>query len=140
MTGKRFLKQIREIELIIDTYEEEYEILMSRLTSTTVKPKEVNVMSSKEDTLPEDIEELIELKKKINKSINEYAKMKIDAKMMVDQIENFLYQSVLIKYYFQHKTLEQISCEIDKTYQWTCELRDRALDEFEKIFQKNSVT
>lgn len=137
MTGKEFLKNIKRADLIIQTMQEDIDFLWTKLTSTTAKPKEVNVMVTKEDLMPETIEKIINLRKEINEKIDEYVDMRTEAKRMVDQIEDYNLQAVLIKYYFQNKTLEQTSVEIDKSYQWTCELRDRALLEFEKIFSKN---
>lgn len=137
ISARAYLEQVRSMNLIIQTYEDELDMLMTRLTSTTSKPKDVNVMSSREDTLPDDIEKLIELKKKISENLNRFAKQRIEADAIINQIPDYRYQSVLIKYYFQNKTLEQVAVEMDKSYQWTCELRDRALVEFGKILKKN---
>ena len=123
---------------IINSYEDELDVLMTRLTSTTSKPKDVNVMFSREDTLPENIEKVTLLKEEIKKRLDEFAKMRIEADTYLRQIDDFRLQTVISKYYFQSKTLEQIAVEIGKSYQWTCELRDRAVEEFEKIMKKSS--
>lgn len=137
MDGKKFLRKIRDIDTVINAYEDELDCLMARLTSTTSKPKDVNVMSTKEDHTPEDIEKMIELKNQIRDTINQYAEMKMKAKLILDKLSDYRHQTVLIKYYFQHKTLEQIAVEMDKSYQWICELRERGLEEFDKIFKKS---
>ena len=137
MDGKKFLIQIRDMNSIINSYEDELDVLMTRLTSTTSKPKDVNVMFSREDTLPENIEKVTLLKEEIKKRLDEFAKMRIEADTYLRQIDDFRLQTVISKYYFQSKTLEQIAVEIGKSYQWTCELRDRAVEEFEKIMKKS---
>ena len=137
MDGKKFLIQIRDMNSIINSYEDELDVLMTRLTSTTSKPKDVNVMFSREDTLPENIEKVTLLKEEIKKRLDEFAKMRIEADGYLRQIDDFRLQTVISKYYFQGKTLEQIAVEIGKSYQWTCELRDRAVEEFEKIMKKS---
>ena len=136
MDGKKFLIQIRDMNSIINSYEDELDVLMARLTSTTSKPKDVNIMFSREDTLPENIEKVTLLKEEIKKRLDEFANMRIEADTYLRQIDDFRLQTVISKYYFQSKTLEQIAVEIDKSYQWTCELRDRAVEEFEKIMKK----
>lgn len=137
MDGKKFLIQIRDMNSIINSYEDELDVLMARLTSTTSKPKDVNVMFSREDTLPENIEKVTLLKEEIKKRLDEFAKMRIEADGYLRQIDDFRLQTVISKYYFQGKTLEQIAVEIGKSYQWTCELRDRSVEEFEKIMKKS---
>ena len=137
MDGKKFLIHIRDMNGIINSYEDELDVLMTRLTSTTSKPKDVNVMFSREDTLPENIEKVTLLKEEIKKRLDEFAKMRIEADTYLRQIDDFRLQTVISKYYFQSKTLEQIAVEIGKSYQWTCELRDRAVEEFEKIMKKS---
>ena len=61
MSGKEYLWKIREMSEVVKTYEEEYETLMSRLTSVTYKQKDVNIMKSKEDFFPETVEKMSEL-------------------------------------------------------------------------------
>ena len=115
MDGKKFLIQIRDMNSIINSYEDELDVLMTRLTSTTSKPKDVNVMFSREDMLPENIEKVTLLKEEIKKRLDEFAKMRIEADGYLRQIDDFRLQTVISKYYFQSKTLEQIAVEIDKS-------------------------
>lgn len=137
MNAKKYLGQIRELDKMIDTYQAELDVLWAKLTSTTVKPKDVNIMVSKEDTTPESIEKVISLREKINGMIDKYVDMKNEALESIERIDGINVRVVLISYYFQRKTLEQIAVEMDYTYQWTCELRNRGLVEFEKNFKKN---
>lgn len=138
MTAKEYLEQIRDLDKLITTYQDEIDVIMAKLTSTTVKAKEVNVKSSKEDKTAETIEKLILLKEKVNNYIDQYADMKEFATKVVNCIEPLQTRIVIIKYYFQAKTLEQVAVDIDRTYQWVCELRDRGIKEFEKNAKKFS--
>lgn len=136
MSGKEYLWKIREMSEVVKTYEEEYETLMSRLTSVTYKQKDVNIMKSKEDFFPETVEKMSEIKDIYFDALNEYAKMRIYADRTIRQMQDHRHKAVLIKYYFQHKTLEQVAEEMDISYRWVCDLKDMALKEFEKKFKK----
>lgn len=137
-----FLLKIRELSKIVSSYEEEYETLMSRLTSVTYRLKTVDVMKSKEDTFAETVEEMSNAKGLFIDKLNEFAKMRIEAEEYVRQVEDFRHQTVLIKYFFQHKTLEQTAVDMDMSYRWVCDLKDVAVKRFEKIYEnskKNSI-
>lgn len=137
ITGKEYLLKIKDLANIVKAYEEEYETLMARLTSITYHAKDVNVMSSKEDRMPETIEKMSQAKLMLSDKLREFASLRIEADSMVRQIEDFRLQTILVKYYFQGKTLEQIAVDMDMSYRWICELRDEAVLEFNKIFKKN---
>lgn len=132
MTAKEYLYQLKDVDNLINTYQEEADMLMTRLTSTTQQIKEVNVLSSNQNNFEETIAKVIDLRNEINKQIDRYVDMKIQARKTVERIQPLKYQTVLIKYYFQNKTFEQTAVEMEKSYQWVCELHGRALQEFEK--------
>jgi DNA-directed RNA polymerase specialized sigma subunit len=133
MDAKTYLHQIKDLDKLINTYQDEIDMLMTRVTSTTQRIKEVNVMTSKENTFDETIAKIIDLRNEINDLIDKYVDMKNAARKIVEQIPQINYQIVLIKYYFQNKTYEQTAVEMNMSYQWICELHKKALKEFEKI-------
>lgn len=133
MTAKEQLLQIRELEDYIKTMQDEIDVVWARLTSTTAPIKEMNVKTSKSDTMPETIEKVIKMRSAINEKIDYYVDLKNEAREIIDQIRPLNYQCVLIKYYFQNKTFEKTAVEMNMSYQWICELHNRALQEFDKI-------
>lgn len=132
MTPKEYLYQLKDIDNLISTYQEEADMLMTRLTSTTQRIKEVNVISSQKNQFDDTIAKVLDLRNEINAQIDKYVDMKAEARKIVEKIQPLKYQTVLIKYYFQNKTFEQTAVEMGKSYQWVCELHGRALQEFEK--------
>lgn len=136
MTAKQFLITIRNLDKIIDTYQQEADMVYARLTSTTAHIKEVNVQTSKEDTMAVNVARLIELRQKINDSIDKYVDMKEVALEALEQMSNDNEKYVIMEYYFHHKTLEQIAVDMDNSYQWICELRNRGIEHFGDIVKK----
>lgn len=132
MTPKEYLYQLKDVDNLISTYQEEADMLMTRLTSTTQRIKEVNVISSQNNQFDDTIAKVLDLRNEINAQIDKYVDMKAEARKIVEKIQPLKYQTVLIKYYFQNKTFEQTAVEMGKSYQWVCELHGRALQEFEK--------
>jgi DNA-directed RNA polymerase specialized sigma subunit len=132
MTPKEYLYQLKDVDNLISTYQEEADMLMTRLTSTTQRIKEVNVISSQKNQFDDTIAKVLDLRNEINAQIDKYVDMKAEARKIVEKIQPLKYQTVLIKYYFQNKTFEQTAVEMGKSYQWVCELHGRALQEFEK--------
>lgn len=132
MTPKEYLYQLKDVDNLISTYQEEADMLMTRLTSTTQRIKEVNVISSQKNQFDDTIAKVLDLRNEINAQIDKYVDMKAEARRIVEKIQPLKYQTVLIKYYFQNKTFEQTAVEMGKSYQWVCELHGRALQEFEK--------
>lgn len=132
MTPKEYLYQLKDVDNLISTYQEEADMLMTRLTSTTQRIKEVNVISSQKNQFDDTIAKVLDLRNEINAQIDKYVDMKAKARKIVEKIQPLKYQTVLIKYYFQNKTFEQTAVEMGKSYQWVCELHGRALQEFEK--------
>lgn len=137
MNAETFLKSIRRIDNLIDSYQEEADRLYAKLTSTTVHQKEVNVQSSREDTMPENIERLIQLRNKVNDMVDRYVDMKEFAFETIEQIEHIDTRYVIVEYYMHGRNLEDIAEDLDRTRQWICELRVRGLKKFDEIANKS---
>lgn len=136
MTTKEYLYQLKEIDNLINANQEEVDRLRAIAEKTTSRIKEVNVMESSGNRMEDTIIKIVELENEINEEIDRLIDIKVDARRIVNQIEKIQYRTILIKYYFQNKTFEQTAVEMDKSYQWICELHGRALKEFSDIFEK----
>lgn len=136
MESLDYLLKIRELSAITKSYDDEYQTLMARLTSISYRPKEVNVQSSRKDTLPETIEKMSNVKLLLVEKLGEFAELRCEAEKMVRMIEDYRYQTVIIKYFFQNKTIEQTAVEMDRSYRWICDVKRDSIAEFDKVYKK----
>ena len=114
MTGKEFLKQIRDINITIIGYQLEIERLNTSLTNTTIKPKEVDVMTSiKADPMADKIIEKVEYEEKLIDALNRQIKIKPDAINMLDELESQEDKAVLILRYINCMTHKGMSDKMD---------------------------
>ncbi len=140
MTAKQYLEKIRSIDLTISTLlaeQSESEICGMGLSSqmdvtgihgTGISNKVCNV-SIKNATYDEMIN--AEKQKRL------YAKK--EAFGYIKKLENETQISILLKYYFQHKTFFEVANEINRSYQWTYEQYKRGLKELDKILEREGV-
>ena len=96
MTPKEYLYQLKDVDNLISTYQEEADMLMTRLTSTTQRIKEVNVISSQKNQFDDTIAKVLDLRNEINAQIDKYVDMKAEARRIVEKIQPLKYQTVLI--------------------------------------------
>lgn len=137
MKAKKFLLEIRSQKNYIQSLQEEAELLWSMATSITTKPKEVNVQSSGGSDNADTVVKIVEMNQKIEDTICEYVKRKEKALSIINEIDDLRVRTVMIKYYLQNKTFEQIAEETEFSYRWVFELNDRGLEEFSEKFEKN---
>ena len=114
MTGKEFLKQIRDINITIIGYQLEIERLNTSLTNTTIKPKEVDVMTSiKADPMADKIIEKVEYEKKLIDALNRQIKIKTDALNFIDRLDSQEDKALLILRYINCMTHKDMADKMD---------------------------
>lgn len=114
MTGKEFLKQIRDINITIIGYQLEIERLNTSLTNTTIKPKEVNVMTSiKADPMADKIIEKVEYEEKLIDALNRQIKIKTDALNLIDILDSQEDKALLILRYINCMTHKDMADKMD---------------------------
>lgn len=134
MKAKEFLWQMKDVNHLIDAYDEEQKRLMDRATSTSSKIKDVVVRTSRKSSKQESVcVELVELAGKVARTKQELADIERKALEVIGQLKPLKFQTVLIKYYIQNKTLEQTAVEMDLTYRWVCKLHGQALNAFDEV-------
>lgn len=133
MRAKEFLWQLKDVNHLIDTYDEEYKRLIDKATSTSSKMSDVVIRSGNKSSKQEIVcVDLVELAEKVDKAKRKLADIEGKALDVIGQLKPLKLQTVLIKYYIQNKTFEQTAVEMDLTYRWVCELHGQALNAFDE--------
>lgn len=114
MTGKEFLKQIRDINITIISLQMEIERLNTMLTSTTIKPKEVDVQTSTpSDPMADKIIKKVEYEDKLKECIYKQMRIKGQALTLIDSMERQEDKSVLMLRYINCMAIKDIMDKID---------------------------
>lgn len=136
--GLKLLKEIRGINHMIEELQLQIDDIYAKLTSTTVKPKEVNVMSSGEpDPMATNMANIIEYQEKLQEYQAELCKKKMLALGIIQQmdIDN---QRVITLRYFKGYSVEEIGIKISYSYRWAWEKIHEAEKEFISIYEKTT--
>ena len=114
MTGKEFLKQIRDINITIISLQMEIERLNAMLTSTTIKPKDVNVQTSTPaDPMADKIIKKVEYEDKLKACICRQMTIKGKALTLIDSMERQGDKSVLMLRYINCLSIKDIMDQMD---------------------------
>lgn len=133
----KLLKDIKSINRMIEELQMQIDEIYSMLTSTTVKPKEVNVQSSGDaDPLATKMCKILECQEELQKHQTELCERKSKAIKIIQQmdIDN---QSIIVMRYFRGLTIEEIAEELHRSsYYHTWEVVHKAEEEFCDIYSK----
>lgn len=112
----KLLKDIRHMAHLIDIADEEIAKLYTALTSTTVKPKEVDVQTSgAQDPMGDRIIEIIEYENKIREYQKDLIVKKDNALVVISQMDAEE-QEVLMLRYFKGLSIEKTAEELGLSY------------------------
>ena len=128
--AKRELRPLKSLDSDIKAVELEIERLMAVATKMTTNYDPINVSSTPRNKLEEVIIKMDEYKANLSKYLLNYLDRKNECLNKVQKIEISTLRTILIYYYFQNMTLEQTAEAINKSYQWTYELFQDALDAY----------
>lgn len=136
--GLRLLKDIRHIEHLIETLQEDIERTYSMLTSTTVKPKEMNIQSSGDnDPMSTKIINVLEYKEKLENYIDDLCKKKEKVLDVLKQMDSEQ-QIMLTLRYIEGKTIEEVAEELNRSsYYHTWEVLHKAEEQFCEIYAQS---
>ena len=132
MTAKEYLQQLHKADVIINQRIQEKADLRARLSSIgSFDYSKERVQTS----LPErQIARIIDLENEIDSLIDDYVDLK---HKIIGEIHNMKkpdHIRILYKRYVENKRLEQITVEMNYTYQYVRELHGYALQEFETTY------
>ena len=136
--GLKLLKEIRSINRMIDELQMQIDEIYSMLTSTTVKPKEVNVQSSGDsDPLATKMAIILEYQEKIQTYQSELCQKKMLALKTIQQM-SIANQEIIILKYYKGYSIDAIGQKIGYEYRWTWEKIHEAEQEFILIYEKTT--
>ena len=133
MQAKEFLNKIRHIDMMIDCKLEQTSNLRSRLTSINVTMGERVQSSLDPDKFTNTISKIVELEKEINDDIDKLVDLKSIARKAIESLDNDVEKMVLYKRYFENKTFEQISVELNYSWRRIHQFHGDALKKLERL-------
>ena len=121
--------------MMIDCKCSQIKDLRDRLTSISC-PMGEKVQSTKDpDKFTDPVSKIIELEQEINEDIDKLIDMKCVARKMIEQLDNEVEKLVLYKRYFENKSFEQISVEMNYSWRQIHRLHGSALQNFAKVYK-----
>lgn len=138
MQAKEFLNKIRYIDMTIDCKCELIQELRSRIVSIGSPNLGDKVQSSLDpDKFTNTISKIIELENEINTDIDTLVDLKREARQLIEKLDDNVEKLILYKRYFENKTFEQISVELNYSWRHIHRLHSSALQNFAKIYNKS---
>ena len=137
MNAKQYLRRIRFLDKMISAKLEQIEILHAQATKITVVLSNTPKVESSEeqDKLAATVAKIVDLKKALEKELDEYVSLKAEAIRLINSMPDSRHRLVLMHRYINGQTWEQIAVCMHYTYQWVHCLHGKALREFEKVME-----
>lgn len=137
MWAKEYLQQLRRLDTVIDQKIKELDDLRSMSTSVgSIDYSKERVQTSPSGDAPfvKIVNKMIELDEEINRDIDDFVDRKHKIINEIQSLENTKHIQILFKKYVEYKTFEQISVEMNYTYQYIVLLHGYALKEFSQKY------
>lgn len=138
MTAKQYLQQVKGLDNMIEAKLEQVErlrALATRVTTSFSHDKQGKGAARHEKTA-DIVCKIVMLEEKLNASIDTLVDLKAEVEEKIDEIPNDNYRLLLRLRYLNYKTWEDIASTIGYTPQWIYITHGRALQEFQKKFQR----
>lgn len=134
----KLLKNIRNINHMIERLQEQIDEIYTTLTNTTVKAKEIDVQTSlPSDPMADMVIKAVEYQKKLQEYQMELITLKETALNVVKQMDIDNQQLLLLRY-FKGYSVEDVGKKTGYTYRWAWEKIHTAEEEFISIFEKTT--
>lgn len=136
MQVKEFLNKIRYIDMMIDCKLEQIKNLRDKLTSISSPMGNLGdkIQSSKDpDKFTNTISKIVELENEINNDIDKLVDLKSIARKAIESLDDDVEKMVLYKRYFENKTFEQISVELNYSWRRIHQFHGDALKNLERL-------
>ncbi len=126
--AKRFFQGIRKSYKELECLREERDRLFQMLTSTSIKPKEVDVQTSGAgDKMSEVVPQMMELDEEINTQVNRIIEKQLTAERVIKQIDNMKYRETLRWYYVQNLRWEEVARRMNYDISYVQRVNGQAL-------------
>lgn len=128
----KFLEKLKSMDANIRAYQEEIENLTAMATSITTHTKEVDVQSSRTRKADDVYVDLIQAKDEMMDIVEKRLKVRHKATEIIQSLDKLESQTILLKYYLQNYTIDEIAEDLHYSVRWVMELKMRALEEFQE--------
>lgn len=136
MQAKEFLKNLIQIDMMISCKKEQIAELRERLTSIGCATDNERVQTSiKGDKMTNVIAKIMELENLVNNDIGILTEYKLQAREMIEKLQNNVEKIVLYKRYFDCKSFEQIAVECNYSWRHVHRIHGKALINLDKILE-----
>ena len=137
MRAKEYLQQLRRLDTVIDQKIKELDDL--KVKSTCIggfdySKERVQTSPSSDAPYVKTVSRMIDLNEEINRDIDDFVDRKHKIINEIQSLENTKHIQILFKKYVEYKTFEQISVEMNYTYQYIVLLHGYALKGFSQKY------
>lgn len=135
MDAKKYLQQVRKLNVLIEQKRKQVKNLKELAESITVPMDKERVSSSPTslDKIGEIVAKIIDLENEINCDIDKYIELKKEVIGVIDSVEDARLMNLLYERYLNFKTWDNIAAGMGITYQWVHILHKIALKNVQKL-------
>lgn len=130
MTAKQYLRRVRRIDKEIEALLRLKQKTKDSLLSITQKYDGDGAQSTKD---PHKFDRLAEIESLIDSKVDEQIDMKAEILKTIMQLEDRTYRILLMEYYVEMKTWEQVAVDMNYSWRQIMNLHGYALREVQKI-------
>lgn len=139
MNARRFLKQLRKLDLMISNKAAEAQQWRAIATGVTPQYGGERVQSSgSQQKMADAVTKFVEIEAEVNRDIDRLIDVKKDVISVIEQLDAFEYD-IMHKVYVQYLTFDQIAEKIDKSYSSIKTAHGRALRKVQEILDERSA-
>lgn len=141
MKAKEYLRQLKEIDKLMLTVSEELACANASLTPSGISLEEVSAgTGGTSGPTEKKAMHLAELREELEQARIDYVRIKVNAIRLLRKMNTGKHQEILYLYYLQNKTLSKVAEETNRSYQNVCEIRNQALEKFQKLMDEEGVS
>lgn len=133
MTAKQYLNQARWLDERINKLLQLVSATRDNCESITQNYNSDGTQATKN---PHKFDRLVELESSVDQKVDKLIALKAEILETISQLKDNRQQMVLIGYYLNMKTWEQVAVEMNYSYQHTMRIHGYALREVEKILNQ----
>ena len=134
----KLLKDIRHINHLIETLQEQIDRIYTTLTNATVKPKTIDVQTSvPTDPMADMLIKAVEYQEQLQKHQKDLIERKNTALTIIRKMDIDNQQLLLLRY-FKGYSVEDVGLKVGYTYRWAWEKIHQAEEEFISIYEKTT--
>lgn len=135
MEIKEYLKQVKQLDLMIQDKLSEISQFKHLATSTTIAPKEVNVKSSGDkDRMGTIVAKIVDLEREADCLVDAFVDLKNEIYSAISMMTDTRHKYILVHKYIKYKNIYTIAQELNITDRWCKKEHKRALEEFEHMY------